>query len=76
MEKYLTPCQGKSIHAALEKQLIQNYLLEKGYQREDIKKTSILKYRKLMAAASRYASLKLAEIEARSRFLKKIDFQP
>ncbi len=75
MKTYLIPFQGKSIHAALEKQLIQSYLLEQGYQQEDFKKMSVLRYRELMAAASRYASSKLAEIESRTKFLNKIHFE-
>lgn len=73
---YPIPFQGKSIHAALEKQLIQSYLLEKGYQRKDFLKMPLHKSRELLAAASRYASLKLAEIESRSKFLDKIRFEP
>ena len=76
MEKYPIPFQGKSIHSALEKQLIQSYLLEKGYQGKDIKKMPAHKARELLAAASRYASLKLAEIESRSKFVKKIQYEP
>ena len=73
---YPIPFQGKSIYSALEKQLIQSYLLEKGYQRIDIKKMPLHSSRELLAAASRYASLKLAEIESRSNFLAKIHFEP
>jgi len=73
---YPIPCQGKSIYSALEKQLIQSYLLEKGYQQEDINKMPLHASRELLAAASRYASLKLAEIESRSNFLNKIHFEP
>lgn len=73
---YPIPFQGKSIHAALEKQLIQSYLLEKGYQRKDIKRMPLHRSRELLAEASRYASLKLAEIESRSKFLNKIHFEP
>lgn len=73
---YPIPFQGKSIHSALEKQLIQSYLLEKGYQRIDINKMPLHRSRELLAAASCYASLKLAEIESRSKFLKKIHFEP
>jgi len=76
MFSYPKPFQGKSIHSALEKQLIQSYLLEKGYTPEDLNKMPPHRYRVLLAAASRYASLKLAEIESRSKFLNKIHFEP
>jgi hypothetical protein len=73
---YPIPLPGKSIHSALEKQLIQSYLLEKGYQRKDINKMPLHEARELLAAASRFASLKLAEIESRSKFVNKIHFEP
>ena len=73
---YPIPFQGKSIYSALEKQLIRSYLLEKGYQPKDINKMPLHRSRELLAAASRYASLKLAEIESRSKFLHKIHFEP
>jgi hypothetical protein len=76
MVVYPIPFQGKSIHSALEKQLIHSYLLERGYQRKDISKMPTHRSRELLAAASRYASLKLAEIESRSKFLDKIHFEP
>ena len=75
MSEYLMPCQGKSIHSALEKQLIRSYLLQKGYQQEDLKIMPINQSQALLAAASCYASLKLAEIESRSKFLDKIHFE-
>ena len=75
MENFLLPCQGKSIHSALEKQLIRSYLRKEGYQLEGIKGRPPLISRELLVKASQYASLKLAEIESRSKFINKIHFE-
>jgi hypothetical protein len=64
--------QGRAIQSALEGQFINTYLLDQGFERSDIKKMPRELARKLMVKACQYASLKLAEIEARSKFIKKI----
>jgi hypothetical protein len=56
----------------LEKKFIEEYLLSRGYRRSDLQKLSKQEAKALMAKASTYASLKLADIESRSRFVKKI----
>jgi len=56
----------------LERQLIIDYLAEKGYRLEDMKMLPTDLAKKLMTAACTYASLRLAEIEARSQFRRKI----
>lgn len=61
-------------HSELEWQLITDYLKEKGYSRQDLKKLSKEDAHQLMIEACRYASLKLAEIEARAQFRQKIHF--
>jgi hypothetical protein len=57
---------------ALENALIEEYLLEQGYSLEKLKKLPERVVKQLMKEASRYASLKLEEIEARARFVKEI----
>ena len=64
----------KAPQSPLERQLIIDYLAEKGFQLEDLHTLPNHLARKLMTEACTHASLKLAEIEARSRFRKTIQF--
>ena len=64
----------KAPQSPLEQQLINDYLKSKGYTRRDLLNLPIEQVRKLMTEACTYASLKLAEVEARSLFYKKIHF--
>ncbi|MEA3441482.1 MAG: hypothetical protein U9R58_14500 [Chloroflexota bacterium] len=57
---------------ALEKLLIEAFLQEKGYTREDLNRMPIEEASALMREACMYASLKLAEIESRARFRREI----
>lgn len=59
-------------NAMLEKALIEEYLREKGYSHEDLKKLPAELVEKLMKEASQYASLKLEEVEARAHFVKEL----
>ena len=59
--------------SSLERKLIAEYLLGKGYQMSDLKKLPELQMTSLMKEACRYAALRLAEIESRSKFRKKIE---
>ncbi len=59
-------------NALLEKALIEEYLHEKGYSHEDLKKLSADLVEKLMREASQYASLKMEEVEARAHFIKEL----
>jgi hypothetical protein len=61
--------------SSLERQLISDYLMEKGYRLETLKILPRNQVKKLMTEACTYASLKLAEIEARSQFRRKIWFE-
>ena len=56
-------------NAALEKALIEQYLQEQGYSLEKLKELPDETIEKLMKEASRYASLKMEEVEARARFM-------
>jgi hypothetical protein len=58
--------------STLERKLIAEYLLDKGYCWSDLKNLPKKKANNLMKEACRYAALKLAEIEARSKFRRKI----
>jgi len=59
----------------LERQLIIDFLKEKGYQPEDLKRLPRKKSKELMSQACTFASLRLAEIEARSKFRRKTHFE-
>lgn len=59
-------------NALLEKTLIEEYLHEKGYSLEALKKLPAKIAENLMSEASRYASLKMEEVEARAHFVKEL----
>jgi hypothetical protein len=63
-----------SPQSALERELIGQYLRDKGYRREDLRKLPREEAKRLMKEACRYASLKLAEIEAKAGFRRKIKY--
>ncbi len=65
----------KAPQSPLERQLIIDYLAEKGYRLEDMQTLPADLAKELMTAACTYASLKLTEIEARSQFRRKIQFE-
>ena len=59
--------------SALERELIGKYLSNKGYKMADLKTLSKEEVHGLMQEACRYAALRLAEIEARSGFCRKVE---
>ncbi len=59
-------------NALLEKALIEEYLLEKGYSLEGLKNLPPELVEKLMKEASQYASLKMEEVSARAHFIKEL----
>jgi hypothetical protein len=73
---YATPVKNavKAPQSPLERQLINQYLRSKGFTRQDLLTMPLEQARILMTEACTYASLKLAEVEARSQFSKKIRF--
>lgn len=64
------PIEDRS--ALLETSLIAEYLKEKGYSHEDLKKLPAELVEKLMKEASQYASLKMEEVQARAHFVKEL----
>ena len=64
------PIEDRS--ALLENSLIEEYLKEKGYSYEDLKKLPAELVEKLMKEASQYASLKMEEVQARAHFVKEL----
>ena len=59
-------------NAMLEKALIEEYLKQKGYTHDDLKKLPAELVEKLMKEASQYASLKMEEVEARAHLVKEL----
>jgi hypothetical protein len=59
--------------SALEREFIAKYLFSKGYKMSDLKSLSEQEMRTLMNEACQYAALRLAEIESRSKFRRKIE---
>lgn len=57
-------------NAMLENALIEEYLNEKGYTHEDLKKLPAEVVEKLMKEPSQYASLKMEEVASRAKFIK------
>jgi len=69
--KFDTPLMGDS-SAPLERVFIEEYLQSRGYSLEMLDELSKKLRKKLMTEASRYASLKLEEIESRAHFVEEI----
>lgn len=67
-EKYLT----EGPQSALERQYIEEFLKEKGYSLKTLNDLPEDERQELLRAACTYASLKLAEVESRSRFRQEI----
>jgi len=63
---------GEKPITSLEQRLIAEYLKEKGHTRESLKKLPPPEARQLLIEASRYASARLAELEARAHFVDTI----
>jgi hypothetical protein len=64
-----------SPQSSLGRELIIEYLRDKGYCFEDLRKLPKEERKKIMKDACMYASLKLAEVEAKAGFRKKIRFE-
>ena len=58
--------------STLEKEYIREYLKTKGYQLADLIELPKKEAKQLMKEACRHASLKLTEMESRSRFITNI----
>jgi len=71
-EKKYTPnldeCFDKGPQSKLGKLLVERYLKDKGYRLEDLSELPVKEAKELMKEACMYASLKLAEVDAKARF--------
>ena len=59
-------------HFVLEKTFIEAFLSNEGYTLQSLRELPDEEARRLLSAASQYASCRLAEVEARTRFLNKL----
>ena len=66
------PESEDELRALLEKNLIDEYLKDKGYDRESLKILPEDEAHRLMTEASIFASGKLAEIETKARYKQKL----
>jgi len=64
-----------SPQSELERQLIRQYLRDKGYESHDLHALPKGQANALYRQACRYAALKLAEVEARAQFRHKIRYE-
>jgi hypothetical protein len=58
--------------SALERVLLEEYLSSKGYHLADLNQLPEQEVKRLMTEASRYASLKLAQVESTAHFREEI----
>lgn len=65
-------CADELPESALERNLIRDYLREKGYSIEDLQALPEEQAKSLMREACQHAALKLAEVESRARFQREI----
>jgi hypothetical protein len=63
---------NKTNESVLERHLIAEYLLSKGYRVADLQNLPEAQRKELMKEACIYATTKLANIEAKSKFRQKI----
>jgi hypothetical protein len=75
MSVYPVPFRHQTPQSELERQLISDYLREKGYSHQDLRNLPKEQAHTLMVGACQYASLKLAEVESRAQFRQKIKFE-
>jgi hypothetical protein len=68
----LDECLSEGPQSALEKKFVDDYLQSKGYSRQNLQKLPEELVNQLMKEACMYASLKLAEVQAKSQFREEI----
>ena len=63
---------GEGVQAQLENAFTAEYLDGRGYSTADLKDLPDEEGRRLMAEASRYASIQLCQVETRSHFVREM----
>ena len=69
-------CGGEGPQSSMERKYVEEYLQEKGYSLRKLQTLPEEQAKALMREACRYASLKLAEVEAKAKFGKSIKYNP
>ena len=69
-------CAGEGPQSSMERKYVEEYLQEKGYSLRKLQTLPEEQAKALMREACRYASLKLAEVEAKVKFGKSIKYNP
>jgi hypothetical protein len=69
----VTAPRAEEPHAALERALIDEFLAERGHTMRSVAALSAPKRDSLLRAAAAFATLRLAEIEAKAHFVDEID---
>ena len=69
----LSPPALNDLYALLERALIEEHLLSRGYDLEDLAALPEDEAKALWAEASRFASVKLAEVEARAHLVAAVE---
>jgi hypothetical protein len=72
ISKILNHNSIKNNESALERHFIAKYLLSKGYHVSDLQNLPKEQKKKMMKEACIYAAMRLANIEAKSKFRQKI----
>lgn len=67
-------CSENGPQSPIERQFIKDFWLKKGYRLEDLHELPEKEANELIKAACLYASLKLAEVEAKGRFREEIRY--
>jgi hypothetical protein len=67
---------GRSAYATLERAYIAEYLRGLGYTPERLRELPVAQARTIMGKASRYASMKLSEVESRSHLIEEMHGGP
>jgi hypothetical protein len=70
--RYVDESVAGGPQSTLERRLIREYLQDKGYSLEDLRRMPKEEARHLLEDACKYASLKLAEVESRAQFREEI----
>ena len=73
-EEWVDAWAGEGPQNALERKYVTEYLAGKGYRLEDLARLPQAEAKQLMREACQYATLKLAEVEAKGHLRKKIHF--
>ena len=67
------PLRSADPHGLLERALVDEFLAERGHTLQSVDSLPLPERRELLRRATSYATLRLAEIEARAHFVDNLD---